>query len=136
MNYVTVQNTADTLKQVTTAIFCSLLHYMLKAIYSMTSNCVNKHSSITCSNTHRVRNIISSVQVCMIKSLEWDQMVIQELKRTWDCMLLIHTNQRTVQSLSHLAGRILNHKAYQLVPSAGFLFSHFSPNTPEPTQMK
>ncbi len=94
-----------------------------------------EHSSITCSNTQRVGNIRSSVQVCMIKSLEWDQMVIQELNLARDGILLIHTNQRTVQSLSHLAGRILNLRAYQLVP-VGFLSSHLSPNTPEPTQMK
>lgn len=72
----------------------------------------------------------------MIKSLEWDQMVIQELKLTRNGILLIHTNQRTVQSLSHLAGRIRKHRAFQLVPTVGFLSSHFSPHTPEPTQMK
>ncbi len=135
MNYVTVQHTADTLKHVTPSYLLQspALHAESNLQHDL-KLCVYKHSSITCSNTHRVWNIRSSV--CMIKSLEWDQMVIQELKLTWDCMLLIHTNQRTVQSLSHLAGRILSHRAYQLVPTAGFLFSHFSPNTPEPTQMK
>lgn len=125
-----MENTADTLRHVTTAI---VMHSPALDAESNLQNdiklCVYKHSSITCSNTQRVGNIRSSVQVCMIKLLEWDQMVIQE-------MLLTHTNQRTVQSLSHLAGRILNHRAYQLVPSVGFLLSHFSPKTPEPTQLK
>lgn len=72
MNYFTA------LKQVTTAIL--LQSPALNAESNLQHDlrlCIYMHSSIACSNTHRVGNIRASVQVCMITSLEWDQMVMQ-----------------------------------------------------------